>query len=215
MNHPNDIEQFAITHPMNSVISVIEKKILNQELSDPSIRLIADVGAGDGRYEKFIKERFGKEIWAVEPSQIRCNRLAEQNIPFMQAHAECLPFFDSTVDCVLMMQVLEHLQNPEAGLIEARRVLKFDGKLIAVMPNYPFKRLYDWRDNIRYLGKWNLPKDTPTHISRFGLFKFWWLLNKYFNKVKIIPSYVLGESKFSFVRHFKLFAHKLIGVCEK
>jgi ubiquinone/menaquinone biosynthesis C-methylase UbiE len=48
-----------------------------------------------------------------------------------------LPFSDSSVDFLYCSEVLEHLQDPDALLMEFRRVLKRDGSLLLTSPNEP------------------------------------------------------------------------------
>jgi ubiquinone/menaquinone biosynthesis C-methylase UbiE len=48
--------------------------------------------------------------------------------------ADKLPMLDETFDVVLMTEVLEHLEKPDAALSEASRVLKKGGCLVCTMP---------------------------------------------------------------------------------
>lgn len=52
------------------------------------------------------------------------------------AHAESIPYMDSTQDYIVAGHVLEHLIDPESALAEWRRVLKSDGKLFLTAPNH-------------------------------------------------------------------------------
>jgi SAM-dependent methyltransferase len=49
-----------------------------------------------------------------------------------------LPFADGYFDCVLAMDVLEHLPEEQYVLSELKRVLKKDGVLIITVPAYMF-----------------------------------------------------------------------------
>lgn len=49
---------------------------------------------------------------------------------FIGACAEFLPFQAGSFDWVHMRSMLDHLQSPDLALLEARRVLKKDGKLV-------------------------------------------------------------------------------------
>jgi ubiquinone/menaquinone biosynthesis C-methylase UbiE len=48
--------------------------------------------------------------------------------------ADTLVMDDETFDVVLMTEILEHLEKPQAALLQAARVLKKDGRLICTMP---------------------------------------------------------------------------------
>jgi len=49
--------------------------------------------------------------------------------------ADPLPFDSETVDCVTAMHILEHLENVNHLLGEARRVLKPQGRLFVEVPS--------------------------------------------------------------------------------
>lgn len=50
-------------------------------------------------------------------------------------NAETLAFRESVFDCIIMTEVLEHIQNDGKILDEAYRVLKTRGQLIMTVPN--------------------------------------------------------------------------------
>ena len=54
--------------------------------------------------------------------------------PDYLSNAETMPLTDGSVDCFLMCEVLEHLERPEAVLLEAARVLKHGGVGVMTMP---------------------------------------------------------------------------------
>jgi len=54
--------------------------------------------------------------------------------PDYHCSADQVPVPDETYDIVLMTEVLEHLHNPGAALVESYRLLKNGGKLVASMP---------------------------------------------------------------------------------
>jgi SAM-dependent methyltransferase len=54
--------------------------------------------------------------------------------PDIFADAACLPLADASFDTVLMLDVLEHVREPEAALAEASRVLRSGGRLLLIIP---------------------------------------------------------------------------------
>jgi SAM-dependent methyltransferase len=58
-----------------------------------------------------------------------------QGVTLQAADLEELPFEDGSFDLVVCFEVLEHLENPEAGLDELARVLAKDGLLAISSPN--------------------------------------------------------------------------------
>jgi SAM-dependent methyltransferase len=53
-----------------------------------------------------------------------------RHLNFIAACAEFLPFQASSFDWVHMRSMLDHVQSPDLALMEARRVLKPNGKLV-------------------------------------------------------------------------------------
>lgn len=62
--------------------------------------------------------------------------------PDVYGDASRLPFADGAFDCVLLLDVLEHVDMPEAALAEAARVLRPGGDLLLTIPfAYPLHDL--------------------------------------------------------------------------
>jgi SAM-dependent methyltransferase len=56
-------------------------------------------------------------------------------IPVIDADATDLPIADAVADAVTMLDIVEHLDRPEAALNEAHRVLRAGGVLIVSVPH--------------------------------------------------------------------------------
>ena len=120
--------------------------LVNLSLAD---KTVIDVGCGFGLFTvKFagvaqkaigIDTAQGALRYAKEDA-IHLNSRAQ----FIGANAECLPFRDSSIDVVIILEALEHIQNPENALKEAKRALKSPGYLVVSVPNrrYPFDMHY-------------------------------------------------------------------------
>jgi ubiquinone/menaquinone biosynthesis C-methylase UbiE len=90
---------------------------------------------------------------------------APNNPACIQAIGETLPFRDNSFDCVLLSEVIEHLDAPQVSIGEAMRVLCPGGRLLVTTPNYrSFWPVMEWavdRSNM-------VPKMAgEQHISRF------------------------------------------------
>jgi ubiquinone/menaquinone biosynthesis C-methylase UbiE len=82
-----------------------------------------------------------------------------------QAIGESLPLRDESFDCVLMSEVIEHLEAPQISIREAARVLRPGGRLLITTPNYrSFWPLMEWAvDRLNMAPK----MAGEQHISRF------------------------------------------------
>jgi methionine biosynthesis protein MetW len=95
---------------------------------------VLDFACGDGALLELLKER-GVEAMGVDISDeavAACKRKGLEAV-LMQPGASW-PFPDKSFDCVVMLDVLEHVYDPQSILNEARRVSK-DFLLIGV-PNF-------------------------------------------------------------------------------
>lgn len=82
-----------------------------------------------------------------------------------QAIGEYLPLKDESFDCVLMSEVIEHLEAPQISIGEAARVLLPGGRLLITTPNYhSFWPVMEWAvDRLNMAPK----MAGEQHISRF------------------------------------------------
>jgi SAM-dependent methyltransferase len=100
---------------------------------------ICDVGCGTGRNLELLG-RFGRAV-GVEPpgpglDRCRARGLGEDRVVAGTAHA--LPFEEGRFDLVTALDVLEHLEDDEAGLRELGRVLRPNGFVLLTVPAYRF-----------------------------------------------------------------------------
>jgi ubiquinone/menaquinone biosynthesis C-methylase UbiE len=82
-----------------------------------------------------------------------------------QAIGEHLPFPDNIFDCILLSEVIEHLEAPQISIREAVRVLCPGGRLLITTPNYrSFWPIMEWAvDRLNMAPK----MAGEQHISRF------------------------------------------------
>jgi SAM-dependent methyltransferase len=84
----------------------------------------------------FVRSRFEDAMAGdAAPSGFACT----------QAIGEFLPLKDESVDCILLSEVIEHLEEPKISICEAVRVLRPGGRLLATTPNYrSFWPVMEW-----------------------------------------------------------------------
>ncbi len=100
---------------------------------------VLDVGCGVGMYMQAFRQWtphvFGVEIEGQRAREALCHG------EVVQSPAEALPFADNFFDVVLSHEVIEHVVDDRAAVVEMARVLKAGGRLVLFCPNrlYPFE----------------------------------------------------------------------------
>jgi SAM-dependent methyltransferase len=95
-------------------------------------RSVVNVGAGTGSYEPD-----GREVTAVEPSEVMIGQRAPDAAPAVQASAEALPFEDDSFDAAMAMITIHHWADFEAGVGEMRRVARDRVVILTFEPELP------------------------------------------------------------------------------
>ncbi len=105
------------------------------KLNGPSL----EVGVGSGRFAKALGVQYG-----VDTSRELLKKTKERSIRVVQAHAEGLPFKDHVFESVFIIVSLCFFEKPLEALLEARRVLKGEGKLVLglVLSESPWADFY-------------------------------------------------------------------------
>lgn len=99
---------------------------------------IVDVGCGDGAATAMVRDLGpGQTVIGVDWSATALARAAARGLPVVQARADGagLPLADSSVDVVIMSELIEHLVDTDGAADEARRVLRPGGLLLLSTPN--------------------------------------------------------------------------------
>lgn len=142
-----------------------------------------EIGIGEGfstmRIKKLFNNLSGSEyLETLIP-------LAQRNNPELEIFQESvynLKFESKSVDLILLLEVLEHLDYPEVALAEIKRVS--NKYAIIGVPNEPL-----WRTmnicRLKYLKELG---NTPGHINHWSKQKFTKLIEKNFGKVVAVKS---------------------------
>lgn len=97
--------------------------------------LLVTCGDNNGALNWHFRAHGGSWTWG----DVAGENLAEMGEllgePVLHAPEEALPFDNDEFDCVVSIDVLEHLDTEQPFLIELRRVLRPDGRLIVTVPN--------------------------------------------------------------------------------
>lgn len=99
---------------------------------------LIDIGCADGTLTKFMKDfsKTKKVIgFDINKDFIKYAKRKRPDIEFYVSDGRNLPVKNNSADIVTLIEVLEHLENPEEMIIEAKRILKNNGFLLIVVPN--------------------------------------------------------------------------------
>ncbi|MBI4473281.1 MAG: methyltransferase domain-containing protein [Acidobacteria bacterium] len=110
------------------VLRIAGRRLLS-EFRASAVQRVIDVGAGVGALAEDIRAAFPGAFVAGIDRSAGMLRLAPDWMPRVAADALQLPVASGTVDLVLLLFVLFHLEPPLAALQEARRVLRRGGKV--------------------------------------------------------------------------------------
>ncbi len=98
-------------------------------------KTVLDCGSGEGKGAKAIAQGSPRRIVAVDRALDAVSLARAERIVPMTAEAEHLAVRGESVDVVIALEVIEHMERPEAFVAEAARVLCDDGILICSTPN--------------------------------------------------------------------------------
>jgi SAM-dependent methyltransferase len=137
---------------------------LYREVLGQGPRRLLDVGCGNGRFLSLLRE-FGAPDWQLvgidfdESAAAACRALG------FEAHAgriEDLPIAESSLDAVIMLQLIEHLEDPAAICRAVFRLLRPGGVFVVETPNL------GGLDHRWFRGRWWGHYHFPRHWNLFS-----------------------------------------------
>ncbi len=138
-------------------------------------KTVLDVASGQG-YGAALLARAARSVLAVElhGEALRQARetYAGENLLFLQGDALRLPLADASVDLVVAMEALEHLEDAEKLTAEIARVMRPDGLALISTPNKA-----EYSDARGYAN--------PFHVKEFYREEFLALLRRHFSQVEL------------------------------
>lgn len=181
---------------------------------DRESNLLVDVGCAKGGFLTFAKEQGFTHILGIDMNRICLDLLSKQGIPSAYGSAESIPLANGLADLIYSNNVLEHVYNMSAVILEARRALKDNGLLYIEAPeseNYAgccFKSM-EWLvpEHVNFISKDHLAALMESNgftILEAGYGKI------YINNGAIQPSaYILGrkERQDKVPYHFQKYQH--------
>lgn len=128
--------------------------------------VVADVGAGDGKWSVAVADRVGSEgrVYAteVDPDDLKKirDRVAREhaaNVTVVEGRADSTGLPDACCDAILLRRVYHHFTDPEAMQESLRTALRDDGRLLVV--DFETRR------------RWSRPSGVPESRDGHGIAK--------------------------------------------
>lgn len=99
-------------------------------------KTITDIGCGEGiLMEKIIQRLPDVKVFGIDPSPENVSICKKHGLEVYAGSVYELPLDNESVDCVLFIEVIEHLDHPELAIKEINRVLDRNGRLIMLFPH--------------------------------------------------------------------------------
>ncbi|MHA2097791.1 MAG: class I SAM-dependent methyltransferase [Candidatus Kariarchaeaceae archaeon] len=112
----------------------ISQKLVQLLFSNQATTFL-DLGCGSGNYTFEIAKQLGKNMFAIDQSNLMIDtikkkrRLFANLVQFNLGDAHCLPFKDNSFDGVFATNVLHHLHDKTKALKEVFRMLRPEGRI--------------------------------------------------------------------------------------
>lgn len=116
---------------------------------------ILDVGCGKGVLDHFIRVTGGHDIYGID-KRIESNYAIDFNeLKECDLEKEKFPYPINAFDYVFSKSVLEHIYNPENMIKEMYRVLKPNGTIVLMTPDWTSQQFHFW-DDYTHVHAWTL-----------------------------------------------------------
>jgi 2-polyprenyl-3-methyl-5-hydroxy-6-metoxy-1,4-benzoquinol methylase len=181
----NAYDKYNARNPLARQIMAGFHRALDELVGEVAPHSIHEVGCGEGFWvmhwlRQGIDAR-GSDFSAQVIDLARMNA-SEEGLPaevFSRRSIYDLRAGEDSADLLVCCEVLEHLEDPGAGLEALQAVVR--GQLILSVPREPLWRLLNMARG-KYLGDWG---NTPGHLQHWSRARFTDLVSGYFDIVRV------------------------------
>lgn len=152
---------------LDRYFNVVEQLTKEARITSKNAKAI-ELGCGEGlstqRISDFLPKNFTLEASEYVEHQIKHARKNNPGMKITQESIYQLQHSDESFDLVFLPEVLEHLDYPDKGLAEIKRITKKGGYLIIGVPNEPLWRILNMLRG-KYWSDWG---NTPGHLNHWS-----------------------------------------------
>jgi SAM-dependent methyltransferase len=161
---------YAFTGPGNPLVARLRRRWeggkvrLYREVLGEGPRRLLDVGCGNGRFLSLLRD-FGAAEWSLVGIDFDEKAVADCRAQGFEAYAgriEDLPVAEASFDAVIMLQLIEHVEDPVAISRAVFRLLRPGGVFIIETPNL------GGLDYKLFAGRWWGHYHFPRHWNLFS-----------------------------------------------
>jgi ubiquinone/menaquinone biosynthesis C-methylase UbiE len=105
---------------------------LRQALAGAPGPRLADIGGGTGNYARALRDD-GWDPVVVDREPAMLAQAAAKGLETIEGDAQRLPLADGSVDAAMLVSMLHHVEDQNAALTEARRILRPGGRLVLMV----------------------------------------------------------------------------------
>lgn len=160
----NSFDKYGSTHPVERAMMAGFLRRFDAVLPRQPPRQVLEVGMGEGMIAGRVRQRYpGASFVGVDlPDDGLRAEWRARALAGVFADVGRLPFADGTADLVLAIEVLEHVEDPDAAVAELARV--GTGHLVLSVPLEPL-----WRAGNMVRGRYLAQRgNTPGHIQHWS-----------------------------------------------
>ena len=129
---------------------------------------VLDIGCGAGSVSAHLVKK-GYEVYGLDIQEEAVRRAQQKGLKAQVYDiSRKLPFTEAFFDCVLALDILEHIFDPMACLREVHRVLKPDGHVIVTLPLH-----FNLRERLRILLGKGIIDIRSLSLDKAGILKSW------------------------------------------
>lgn len=144
-----------------------EKRIRDLVISHLKGARILDAGCGNGWLSVCAWDK-GFDVYSLDIAENETKeslfifKWRNADIGLTRSSLSALPFVNSSFDSIMCISVLEHISDIKQAILEMKRVLKKDGRLILIIPNgLTFGLFYD-----KFIYKLIATKTILSHVHK-------------------------------------------------